>query len=251
MSKKKRKISLGDRFIITSLVFSVLLLALISYNVFSKYVLSIKDSTILSTSNLLFTSDFLSDDEVTPTYDVYENKVTFKLKNNDDPNVDINDKDIKYNIETTCGTLSKSSGTLEGDVDSSDSITLESDNLESCTVSATSTYPYKKTISATFNFKGIDTVNEYIVTDKGFYIVLNVLTGNNLEDISIDYSGFLPDTTNSLMSDWLDGSKGTISKSDLSTQSNYEFRFEKTDATQNNYSMNKLKTYKGNIKLNS
>lgn len=247
----KSNISLGDKFIIMSFIFTILLLALISYNVFSKYVLSIKDSTILSTSNLVFTSDFLSDNDIVPTYDVYENKITFKLKNNDDKNVDITDKNIKYNIESTCGTLSKNNGTLTGNVDSSDSITLESDNLESCKVTATSTYPYKKIISATFNFKGIDTVNEYIVTDKGYYIVLNILTGNNLKDISIDYTGFLPDTTNSLMNDWLDGTNKTISKNDLSTQSNYELRFKKTDATNNkNYSMDKLKTYKNSIKLN-
>ena len=171
----KSNISLGDKFIIMSFIFTILLLALISYNVFSKYVLRIKDSTILSTSNLVFTSDFLSDNDIVPTYDVYENKITFKLKNNDDKNVDITDKNIKYNIESTCGTLSKNNGTLTGNVDSSDSITLESDNLESCKVTATSTYPYKKIISATFNFKGIDTVNEYIVTDKGYYIVLNIL----------------------------------------------------------------------------
>ena len=57
----KSNISLGDKFIIMSFIFTILLLALISYNVFSKYVLRIKDSTILSTSNLVFTSDFLSD----------------------------------------------------------------------------------------------------------------------------------------------------------------------------------------------
>ena len=220
----------------------------VSISLFAKYVINLQDTTIAKSTDLVFVSDYLTDDDNIPEYDIYSDSVSFKLKNNDDENLYKNEKDISYSITTSAGTLSSSSGTLKKDSNDEDTIILTSDSEQSCIVEVTTTKPYSKTLRAKFNFVSVADNTGYKVTDKGYYIVLDLYTGNNLEDITIDYSGFEPDTANSLMSSFTNGTTGIINSESLEKNSHYELLFKKSTAT-GTYNITKIQKYNSIIKI--
>lgn len=230
------------------LIISFAFLICVSISFIAKYVVNLQESTIAKSADLVFESDYLTDDDNIPEYNIYSDSVSFKLKNNDDENLYKNEKNISYTITTSGGTLSSSNGTLKKGSNDEDTITLTSDSEQSCIVEATTKKPYSKTLRAKFNFVGVDEKTGYKVTDKDYYVVLDLYIGNILEDIVIDYSGFEPDTANNLMSSFTTGTTGTINSSDLEKNSHYELCFKKNTAT-GTYNKDEMQKYTSKIKI--
>ena len=236
-----KKINRKTKIYISCFLTFLSFISITSYFFIAKYITQTFDTSLTKSDNIVFVSDYLKSGDV-PIYNVYGNSIDFKLSNYEDENIEISSKDINYNISTTCGDLSKTSGVLKGNNKIDEVITLSNNDLTTCMVTVTSKKPYFKELKATFNFISIDEMTGYKITDKGYYIVLNILTGSILEDITIDYTNFLPDTTNELMSSWTTGSKGVISASKLVKNSNYELRFKKVSSNET-YNTNNIKRY--------
>ena len=107
---------------------------------------------------------------------------------------------------------------------------------------------FTTTLKAKFNFIGVGEKTGYKITYKGYYVVLDLYTGNNLEDIVIDYSGFEPDTANSLMSSFTNGTTGTIESGDLEKNSHYELFFKKGTST-GTHNKTEIQRYTSKIKI--
>lgn len=230
------------------LIIFIVFFIYVSISFSAKYVVNLQNTTFAKSTDLLFVSDYLTNDEEIPEYDIYSDSVTFKLKNNDDENLYKNEQNVSYIITTSAGTLSSSSGTLKNGSNDEDAITLTSDSEQSCIVEVTTKKPYTTTLKAKFNFIGVGEKTGYKITYKGYYVVLDLYTGNNLEDIVIDYSGFEPDTANSLMSSFTNGTTGTIESGDLEKNSHYELFFKKGTST-GTHNKTEIQRYTSKIKI--
>jgi len=230
------------------LIIFIVFFIYVSISFSAKYVVNLQNTTFAKSTDLLFVSDYLTNDEEIPEYDIYSDSVIFKLKNNDDENLYKNEQNVSYIITTSAGTLSSSSGTLKNGSNDEDAITLTSDSEQSCIVEVTTKKPYTTTLKAKFNFIGVGEKTGYKITYKGYYVVLDLYTGNNLEDIVIDYSGFEPDTANSLMSSFTNGTTGTIESGDLEKNSHYELFFKKGTST-GTHNKTEIQRYTSKIKI--
>ena len=246
--EKGKHIKTSKRFFIVLLV---PFLAILLGNLYAKYTKEITETAVIGDDTVfVVSSDYLTDDATIPEYNVYDNTIIFNIKNNKDENVLITDDNITYTVSSDRGTLSQASGTLIKNSNNEDTITLTSDVLQSCTVTLTTTSPFRKTLRAKFNFVGTGSTTSYKVTDKGYYIILDLYTGYNLSNISIDYTGFKPDTANELISSWTSGTTGTINSNNLEEHAHYELRFEK-DTSTGTYNTNSIIEYTGTIDLDA
>jgi len=171
----------------------------------SRYVLKSEDQQVATPASFYFESDYLK--EGGAAYTVYTGSVNIKIANHDGLN--ITRDTISYTID---GTGNAGTQTLNGGLENSAEYTLSGKPGETKKVTATSAYPYAKTLSATFLFQDPGESTVYKVTDQGYYLTLDLYTGAKTDAITVHYDADLaPDNTNQLMAGWISGTSGILS----------------------------------------
>jgi len=205
----------------------------------AKYVVNIFQSQATIPANYIFLSDYLS--ESNETFIVYGNTATFNIKNYDV--MGYTKGNIEYIISSDKGgILSTTNSTLIGGANNNDEITLTGTPGTTYEVTATSTKPYASEIKAKFKFMDTGDNNAYQITDKGHYIVLDIYTNGSPINYTIDYTNFLADNTNDLMSNFTNNSN-VISSGSFEPNSHYSLKFIKTNASSGTYSTQGILLY--------
>lgn len=207
----------------------------------SRYVTTLDNEQVLVPENFYFESNYLletEEDEEIVRYNVYTDYVDFEIRNHD--LIQYAENDITYTIAVSTGdesvkadvvkivdgsedktedkpyTLSSSNTITSGDTAyavgfDSDTFRLTADEGAIVTVTATSSDPYVKTITAVFKFQDPGNKTFYEIVDMGYYCYLNIYTGEDLaeDDIGFDVVTikyvteiFSPDNQNPFMEDW-------------------------------------------------
>ena len=193
-----------------------------------KYVHQMRERAVGVATDFFFRSDYLAETG-SRSFDVYGGTIEFKLFNHD--GVNETDRNITYQItvqdaeenEITDFTVTGNAG-LAGRAKSENGIVISGLAAGTYTVTATSTVPYRKSLSAIFEVHDMDGSTFYSVEDvsTGEYIILHVFTGNS-GTIAVSYGGDLAaDNTDARMNGWTSGAVNTWSGS---PNAHYEFIF--------------------------
>lgn len=168
------------------------------------YMMSNRQSGIISARNFYFTSDLLKEESEGAVYyiDSHADSFAIKLYNYDDPKRRTQ-ADIDYRITVDGGTTShSSSGTLTAGESGEDSFTVKP-TAKSITVTAEAASPYKKTLRAVFS---MESGKRFTVDDaQGKTAAVLTMTCTDYSDsaktadISLP-SGVIPDETDSRIS---------------------------------------------------
>lgn len=223
------------RRITTTLVALAIIVCGAGIHTFARFISSKSETAVIQAEAFYFTSDKLSTDA--PVYSVCGDSFTVNLSNSEFGNR--SGSDIMFTLTVTGGTCADSGGSVstsgnvrtytgctlprsgENEAVKTLSITAEEDSV---TVVATSVSPYVKTLSATFRRAFTDNAT-YRVTDFGVYSLLEIFTGAETSEITVNYGDNLsPDNTNPLMSDWT-GAERSGTLSGLTAQSHYSLIF--------------------------
>lgn len=237
----------------------------------SKYVLDWDDKQVSIPEGFYFESDYLqyvaNDDDI-PSYTIYTDSVDITVRNHN--YIDVAEDDITYsityevmepedseadesnqailtdedetvtsdskpfilynatNIEKDSDTFTLSYRTTGSVYDSPDQVDA---TIISVKVTATSSDPYAKTITAIFDFKMANEETFYRITWKDYYMQLELFTGLTIDEdskITISYDGLAPDNTNDFMDDWLTVENERI-LTGLSRYGYYKFAFFKAN----------------------
>ena len=168
----------------------------------AKYKMNLGEQSELTSQNFYFSSNFLKSDEV-PTYEIYGNTVTFRVRNYID-SFRVNATNINYTVSADFGILNKTEGTLAENTSDSQEVKLTYDFLDDedqkeVTVTATGTGNFTKTLSAKFIFIKYDGL-KYEIKDQANrdYAELYIYTGKTASDVIIswDKTKLLIDETN-------------------------------------------------------
>lgn len=220
MFKLAKKINLKILIILCLVTFTFA----ISY---ARYTSDWNRETVATIRQFYFTSDYLSDSEETPQYDIYdwEDGITISLNNYKDLNV--TDENIEYTYVVENGTVNGNktgTGIIEGGTKNNSCITIiPNHEVTQVAITVTSTVPSEKTIKAIFNLISTGSQSTYSYTDYGDYGILMIKTGNSLDsDISVNYSGLYADNNSFINAT---GENGTILLTDLEANSTYEYTF--------------------------
>lgn len=226
------------------MTFASISLAVFSLGItYSRYITTFINNQVLVPENFYFESNYLLEtdtDEEIVTYNVYTGYVDIEIRNHD--LVQYAENDIKYTIEFDTGdedvsdqvvkiegkteeklvedefilssssTVPSEDGLTEYAVGAdSDTFRLTADEGATVTVTATSSDPYEKTITAVFKFQDPGNSTVYEIVDMGYYCYLNIYTGEDLAEEDIEYDVitiqyvtevFSPDNQNPIMEDW-------------------------------------------------
>ena len=195
---KKRKIITGVSFALGLII--VLCVALM----LAKYKMNLGEQRELTSQNFYFSSNFLkSEEEPTPTYEIYGNTVTFEVRNYID-SLRINETDISYAVTAEGCAIVTSSDTLGKGEKNSESITLtyafpSGEQQKEITVSVTGTGDFTQTLKAKFILIKTGSMR-YEIKDQADrdYAELYIYTGNTASDVTIawDKAELLIDETN-------------------------------------------------------
>lgn len=193
---KKRRIIAGVSVLLGLII--VLCVALM----LAKYKMNLGEQSELTSQNFYFSSNFLKSDEV-PTYEIYGNTVTFRVRNYID-SFRVNATNINYTVSADFGILNKTEGTLAENTSDSQEVKLTYDFLDDedqkeVTVTATGTGNFTKTLSAKFIFIKYDGL-KYEIKDQANrdYAELYIYTGKTASNVRInwDKAKLLIDETN-------------------------------------------------------
>lgn len=218
--KEKMKTKRGKQ--VAALSVLLVLLALIG-GVAAKYITNNHTKAEMLSSGFHISSNYLEETNV--TYDVTDwgdHGITIQLFNFEKENVaQVSEHDITYKVTVPTGWKVDVTDTIGTTIAASgDAYTLALDKgthilkaayigegtpTSPVTVTVTTTAPYAKELTATFNLDA-KTLPEYEVKDMGDYIVLSVYSNDYKGDIKIDWKAvnYSPDTTNDYMKDWKD-----------------------------------------------
>lgn len=230
---KKRKIIAA----VSVLLAVTLLLCVIP--TFAKYLSKKGKQSELTSQNFYFSSNFLKSDEVSPTYEIYGNTVTFAVQNYID-SLRINPTDIEFTVSADGGTVDTESGRLTRAVSSSKSITLTynfgSEELQKeITVSVTGTGKFTKILKAKFILIKTDSLR-YEIKDHAYrdYAELYIYTGNTASNVTInwDKDKILIDETNDYVFGKLNDEKNSVTVSDIPADTTVKIVFFKNDIAQ-------------------
>ncbi|MGM9644728.1 MAG: hypothetical protein ACI3X1_06545 [Eubacteriales bacterium] len=168
----------------------------------------------INSPEFYFASDSLSE-SVLPEYKIYGNSVSFEIRNYID-SFRVNKEDITYTVSATDGTLSSGGGTLTGDTNSTDTITLTYDGEEAekeIIVTVSSTSPYVKELKAKFIFA--KPFLRYEITDSAgsYYAELYIHTADTEQVVTLnwDKAELLIDETNDYVIGHLNAEKNSAS----------------------------------------
>ena len=150
-----------------------------------------------------FSSDLLVENGTNYVLNPGTESITFELRNFDDA-LRHSEENVTFTVTASNGAvLSKAEGTLAGDANSSDTVTLS--NLKDgqvYTVTATGKAGYEKILTATFEVKAPGTnAYKYLETDpSGAFVLLTVWTENLSGDVKICFpAGLIPDATDTAL----------------------------------------------------
>lgn len=221
--KKRKKTTYSRRLWITLAAAAVLMVALAAGSAAAKYLrTSEKKVNPVTTHIFYFTSNLLAENgENCP--DIYLNAGTtaidIELRNYEDElrwaNIDVgykvtvqkwNDSTSTWETASLVSGTPSLTGTLTGNVKTSDKISLTGLSAGRYKVTAVGSNGYVKTLSAFFQILPSDAaVYKYLDTSDTACVVLTVWTSNITGNCTIAYSGsapLVPDTTESVMSGW-------------------------------------------------
>lgn len=235
---KKRKIITGVSFALGLII--VLCVALM----LAKYKINLGEQHELTSQNFYFSSNFLkSEEEPTPTYEIYGNTVTFEVRNYID-SLRINETDISYEVTAEGCAIVTSSDTLWKGEKNSESITLtyafpSGEQQKEITVSVIGTGKFTQTLKATFKFIKYDGL-KYEIKDetKRDYAELYIYTGKAASDVTIswDNTKLLIDETNDYVFGKLTAEKNYVPVKGIPADTTVKIVFFKNDITANNSS---------------
>lgn len=172
--------------LILIIALSVVLVASIitSGTVLGKYYINIKNEQAVAASSFYFESDYLKPSSESASYTVVGTSVVVSLKNFVDSSK-YTSSNTTYSVSVTNGTSSPASGTITGGSANTVALTITPTNASSpVTVTAASTAPFAKSITATFNFSADmeRTAATYLIEDSSGsdYATLKILAGNTI-----------------------------------------------------------------------
>lgn len=204
MKRKKQKLTNKK---IMWLLVGIFLILLGATSSLGRYVYNAINNHILESQGFYFNSTVLSMNHSNHNISNWDGVSTYPIT------VDVNSKkneyrvtnsDVYYNIEVECSsnaicTLSKESSTIykTSNTDSYNIFVNPTDNIYpgdtvTVTTKATSTYPYRKTISTTYTI-GVETANfTYKITDqKGSkYLTLELTNAQTYYEVTTAFSGY-------------------------------------------------------------
>ena len=210
----------------------VLLLCLIGLStgmVLAKYATTENASAPYSAPEFYFESDLLTESAGTShTLGKNTSDITFKLKNYAD-SMRFAETDIEYTVtlQPENASAQTKTGKITGGAANEVTVTFEDlDKNMSYTVTATTTNPYVKTLTATFEFKTLDQTVKASLENNGNAIKVKITTVDYSGNVLIVYPASLsPDNTDALMSNAGTGSH-TV---EFSTDSAHTFVFFKAN----------------------
>lgn len=231
---KKKKITVA---VISAISALILMLGIVPS--LAKYVTEYGKQSKVVSDIFYFTSDYLSEsvsESEIPEYKIHDDRVEFEIRNYID-SFRVNASDIVYTVSAIGGTLSSNGGTLTGETNDSDIITLtyngEEDEKE-IIVTVTSSSPYVKELKAKFVF--IKPALLYEITDSvgSYYAELYIHTANEARTVAVywDESKLLIDETNDYVIGNLQPSKNSASIS-IPAHTTVKIAFFKNDITKN------------------
>ena len=194
-------------------------------------------------SSFCFVSDYLK--EGGAQFDIYTGAVDIVISNSDGANTA--GEAVIYTLSTDNGALSPAGGaaqsSLTGQPAAGDTLTgqfaagtaqaqtmtLSAAPGQICTVTAQSTSPYSRTLTATFCFMDNEGSTVYSVKDYGNYCELIISTAETLLTSVSWPSDLSPDNTNDLMKGWTSGTSGSLS---LEENSTYHLIFFKSNPSE-------------------
>lgn len=218
--------------IISTLLVIILLLCILP--LIAKYIKSKGQQNEIYSENFYFTSDYLKENE-TPVYEIFGNSVTFKVRNYID-SLRINQSDINYTVSTDGGDISRTAGTLEKNISSSQEVTLTStfaDNevQKEIMVTVTSTDIYEKELMAKFILiKPYNLKYEIKDIEGRNYAELYIYMGSTQVptiNISWDNTKILIDETNDYIFDKLNSDKNYVEINNISADTTAKIVFFK------------------------
>lgn len=198
----------------------------------AKYFSEKEDSGILESDKMYFTSDYLKEKSEQATYyiDPAETSFSIQLFNYADA-LRISQDDIAFEISATNASVNTNKGTL-AKASSTSLITITPENTvqDEITVTATSTSPYEKILTATFiRKKG----NDYKIEDaQGNYAaVLTMICRDDGQEITIVLpADVIPDETDESITKGTDANTYTFKPSQAGI---YSIALFKTESSKN------------------
>lgn len=151
--------------------------------VLAKYFVQSHGENSVNSPDFYFTSNYLDVSSANASHTIHGGSVSVSVRNfiND---TKFSTSNISYTVSITNGTLSSNSGTLTGGSADADYITVTPTNIASpVVVTATSTSPYAKTLTASFTFAQSSAIAAnvtYLIEDSvnSNYATLKIITGN-------------------------------------------------------------------------
>lgn len=166
--------------------------------VVARYIKKSAEENGVGAAEFYFSSDMLTTSGA--EYNVSASSVTVTLLNNTDE-LHITGSDLTYAVTVTNGTASSSAGTIPGGFAGSQSITVTpTDDSQPVVVTAATSEPYVKTLTATFTFDSLLSDATYLIEDNegSDYATLKIMAGSadipanslsiqwNTEDAALD-----------------------------------------------------------------
>ena len=226
--------------IVLSITFGVVIVASVGIT-YAKYRKQHSSDNAFSAKSFYFESNLLKKDGA--TYSIYNNKITFDITNFPDE-LRSSDVDITYEVNITSpdgGTIPQNptrTGTIlakqqGGETKTPTSVTIEYDGLDfgkTYTVTAMSTLPYTKTISATFITVAGNYQVPYTLVDNGDYVLMTLTTTDYVGNVNISWqNGYVPDNSEPILTN----ATGTSHVASVVNNSTYTLKFfkENTNVT--------------------
>ena len=223
---KDNKVKTNKNSIIVIVLVTLIVLVAVSASLIAKYVYDNKNNAQMLSSDFHFTSNYLEEDKVTYDINNWQDGFDIELYNYEKDNKAlISNTDINYTVtvetsnpngnwgcdDVNGGVMTKSSTKSSNILKLKKSVNAKQG--DKVTVTVKTTYPFVKTISATFVLSTVDSPS-YSVDDNNDGTVTLTIKSNDsdsLVNISWDSDYYDPDSTNKYMSTWSDNAQsGTL-----------------------------------------
>lgn len=185
---------------IVALVTAAALLAFAGIAV-ARYLLQQEQDGLATATDFYFTSDYLKESSEGATYFIDPQTESFEIVLSNSADAQRTTKEnISYKVSATDAAVISESGTLAGGSPSTTKLTVKPQDKDTFTVTAESTSPYAKKLTATFTLaKG----NHYTVEDapNNTAAVLTITCADSGGPVTIELpAGVVPDTTDGRVS---------------------------------------------------
>ena len=204
----------------------------------AKYAIDHKNDGLVELSAFYFESNLLKPAAENATYHNGTNSITFELRNYAYEKRK-SDLDVQYEvfIKQSNGDPASASGVnTSGNILVADkTVSVTYTGLEygkTYVVTASSTAPYTKTLSATFVIPTEDQALSPVIEDHGDFVTITVETDNFAGNVTLSWqNGYVPDNSYAPLAN----ASGTSCEVTLESKSTYVFRFYKSVLVENDY----------------